>query len=1155
MSEDENEEKEKEDKNPKQSIKQTLKKIQNYDSIGKWLEKAGSDMSFVWIFGTRFAEMYIRYCCEEGIRDLPKLDGNFYGSCFRLMREKKPNQEEDEEEENEEEKDEEEKKKKAKPAQSQRRKKTGGDHLSSYFYEHCWPNIPPRIAIRPDQSQFINDLAKKAETNANTMMRNYEQRHDHWCHDRAAEMLPPPEKGKGKEKESDERGQARNTIYKFLHANTAGWKGKSPDFARLRLDCGEHLTDEIVSTLRKLIAEFMSFHVNPRGMLPVTIKKLSTPELKVTHKEWAKEEALRLIPERADEFPFRTKTRDTVRIFLWKSAKKEVGALSDEFEKLERDCEKLLKQRPKKDEPKRRKIYTKEFAATLRNSLANVPAEEIISRSSWYLPWIWRMLQYVEKHNEDPKNQKDQLRQFSLLPISKLDRISIPVTNTSLFMLLFHQRESGEIVTPWKGYAGCAQAKGKKGSKALKVIEEWIDKDDLKKNPAEVVRLINKYTTPEQRNRSDARREFNLYPEVYWRLCFDIEEDAKDEKEKHTFANYISSDGVSVSLLFNLHRPPAYRRSDALREKKGLKPRWRFVKSDERAEGEDSGDAYDGLDDECDAESEGADEEGREMEPEMEVEAEEVAEKKLSVEEWIGAKEKAKQTEFHELLSKMNPDARIISIDPGKRDVFTLVEPMEDGKYEVRQFSGGQYKHESGANKLSHLRRCWNQLEEKECPGYIKWLNDMPTTKSSRSEDMAVHLRHLSLNFEFSHKAHGRKAIRSEKWRNYRKRQVTLAKMVRMILQTKEEQVRYAERKNKEKNIETHHRRDRRQQKTPYAPRYVRMGERRDEEQKKEKKKQVVLVMGAARFACVGPVEQLRTELIRLSQNLNDEGEHDVLFYSMDEFNTSKLANCCAHKEGVETRKQVLAESYMLPPTPIPPTPPTNPKRIQKLAHQKTKKERKAAQREAEAKAKGEEAKEFRKKKKDINRRALYAVKACASCRQRMNRDVNAAINMHWVFKFECTHQGQRPKWFRRLTKEELAEEAKARKRQDAEKKASGKKEERKAEEREEAAPWSFEEHIAQRQQELEEFIREREEQNRERIRLEAERKNSGTTTTAETMSSRNRKRKTMSEAEEEEPDLPSVKSAKKARKQTTTVKTGRGKKRAAPSSYDEKGS
>jgi hypothetical protein len=284
---------------------------------------------------------------------------------------------------------------------------------------------------------------------------------------------------------------------------------------------------------------------------------------------------------------------------------------------------------------------------------------------------------------------------------------------------------------------------------------------------------------------------------------------------------------------------------------------------------------------------------------------------------------------------------RLIGIDPGKKAMFTSAEAIasqnnQKTRYATQTCSAAQWLNDSGANKAQKNRKKWAADVERSVPGYSAWLSGMPSTKVVSSAEMLAHIRHLchADMYQALMRAHGARKIRQQKRRNYIKRQSALAEVTKLIV---------------------------------------------DSDEASDKK--VVVVFGAAQFQCVGPVSKLRKALAK------HEKVDTVIHF--DEFRTSMLASCCAHKI-CDGNQPVLTLK--------------------------------------ELEMKGVRGVEKRKdgSKKSVNE--LYSVRICKNCRTIWNRDVNAAINMLELFRYGQSHGGARKPEFSRGVKRETKESKKRKK-------------------------------------------------------------------------------------------------------------------------------
>jgi hypothetical protein len=286
---------------------------------------------------------------------------------------------------------------------------------------------------------------------------------------------------------------------------------------------------------------------------------------------------------------------------------------------------------------------------------------------------------------------------------------------------------------------------------------------------------------------------------------------------------------------------------------------------------------------------------------------------------------------------------RLIGIDPGKKAMFTSAEALAaqnnlKTRYETKTCSGAQWLNDSGANRAQKNRKKWTADVERSVPGYAAWLSSMPSTKVVSSADVLAHVQHLcrANMYQALMRANGARKVRQQKRRNYIKRQSALAKITKRIVNDVAE---------------------------------------------KKSSKQVVVVFGAAQFQCTGPVSKLRKSLKR-----HEKVDRVIHF---DEFRTSMLASCCAHKICVEHEAvPTLKELEM--------------KGVRGVEKQKD----------------GSE--------KSVNE--LYSVRICQNCRTIWNRDVNAAINMLELFRYGQSHGGARKPEFSRGVKRETKESKKRKK-------------------------------------------------------------------------------------------------------------------------------
>jgi hypothetical protein len=284
---------------------------------------------------------------------------------------------------------------------------------------------------------------------------------------------------------------------------------------------------------------------------------------------------------------------------------------------------------------------------------------------------------------------------------------------------------------------------------------------------------------------------------------------------------------------------------------------------------------------------------------------------------------------------------RLIGIDPGKKAIFTSVEALapqnnQKTRYAKKTCSGRQWLNDSGANRAQINRAKWAADVERSVPGYAAWLSGMPSTKVVTSADMLAHVSHLCRAdmFQMLMHANGARKVRQQKRRNYIKRQSALADITNRIVADEE------------------------------AP-----------------NKKVVIVFGAAQFQCVGPVSKLR-------KSLKQHEKVDTVVH-FDEFRTSMLASCCAHK--------ICAEHEAAPTL-------------------------------KELEMKGVRGVEKQKDGSEKSVNELYSVRICQNCRTIWNRDVNAAINMLELFRYGQSHGGARKPEFSRGVKREAKESKKRKK-------------------------------------------------------------------------------------------------------------------------------
>jgi hypothetical protein len=286
---------------------------------------------------------------------------------------------------------------------------------------------------------------------------------------------------------------------------------------------------------------------------------------------------------------------------------------------------------------------------------------------------------------------------------------------------------------------------------------------------------------------------------------------------------------------------------------------------------------------------------------------------------------------------------RLIGIDPGKKAMFTSAEALtpqnnQKTRYETKTCSGAQWLNDSGANKAQKDRAKWTAEVERSVPGYAAWLSGMPSTKVASTVDMLSHARHLCRAdmYQALMQANGARKVRQQKRRNYIKRQSALAQMTKDIVA--------------------------------------------DAADKKSDKK-VVVVFGAAQFQCTGPVSKLR-------KSLKQHKKVDTVVH-FDEFRTSLLASCCAHKICAEHETALTLK---------------------------------------ELEMEGVRGVEKQKDGSDKCVKNLYSVRICKNCRTIWNRDVNAAINMLELFRYGQSHGGARKPEFSRGVQRETKESKKRKK-------------------------------------------------------------------------------------------------------------------------------
>ena len=126
----------------------------------------------------------------------------------------------------------------------------------------------------------------------------------------------------------------------------------------------------------------------------------------------------------------------------------------------------------------------------------------------------------------------------------------------------------------------------------------------------------------------------------------------------------------------------------------------------------------------------------------------------------------------------------------------------------------------------------------------------------------------------------------------------------------------------------------------------------------REATKDTIVVFGSAKFAANGPIQKLRRKL---------QERENVVLVELDEFNTSKLCSQCAG----EKKEKSEVEG------------PLGPKQEDDAEH----------------------------------RSRIHGVRVCNNCRMTWNRDVNAALNMLYLFKHAQLNHGKRCSLFCRLKK------------------------------------------------------------------------------------------------------------------------------------------
>ena len=249
---------------------------------------------------------------------------------------------------------------------------------------------------------------------------------------------------------------------------------------------------------------------------------------------------------------------------------------------------------------------------------------------------------------------------------------------------------------------------------------------------------------------------------------------------------------------------------------------------------------------------------------------------------------------------------RVVSVDPGRRDLATCSTFGEDGVVTFPRFSNAEYREKIGSAKASTKRRTWLEGDGLEA------VLELPTAKTSSSAVMRVHISRLLALIDPILLHHGARRVRSMRFTQYGRKQKVMEEI---------------------------------------CDRIVRGGVSDEDE------RPVIVAFGAGMFSscssghCPGPVKGVRKALRRRGEEV-----HDV-----NEDYTSQLC-CCCHK------------------------------RVEPMYG---------------ADDSG----------------AIHAVRRCLNTecsRTVWNRDVNAALNIHFVFVAEALH-GARPVAFTRAYRTGLA--------------------------------------------------------------------------------------------------------------------------------------
>lgn len=961
-----------------QTIKCTLKKILSdveeiRGPVLEWINRAVDDCTLAFIIGSRLALTHMTKVCSEYIATgklPPALNSSFFGSCLLLSREK--------------------------AGVLQR------DIVDTYEKEFK-QYLSEKAPFHSDESAILGSMSVEMATTANTfLMMNFQKLHKTWCLRTTNELLPLPKKENKKGTKKDETEEedveavvpktlkdARSKIFLFLQNCT--YKGKTPNYAKLTEQLGPFCTDAIIRGLENAIELFMRYIPRPDTMLPITKPKLQKiKEMEVTTEvaQWAAATALELIPFRSfagqKETLFRVNTRKAVVKFL-NGRVTQRTTLNDLVATLRRECNGIFARKLQKNEGRRSAIYTEELESLIVAKMGEKPPSEpqVELQSSWYLLWLWYLLKDTERHNAEHPDDKKRL--WTLLPVSGWDRRYIQISSTALFMYLFFHSDIEDE------NAFCC---------------EWMDGTDW---PERISAARKAYAGKGcLQSREIARAEFSKDISGHWDLCFNIPK----RSDLVEFANTIYTDGIGASVQYHNYGTVPYRRSDALKAERVLRgEQYKQAHTDD--DSDDEGQRLIGVDDNSeDEEARDDDDLLDEFEREdaaVEVRGEATTDgnnstaqtlpketKKLSPKERLAKfrKEAAekKEREFMAKIGALPPGTRILAIDCGKRDVFVLVEyivgvtPLETKKRIIRSFSGKKWLAESGATKLQRRRSVWTSLDNEQFPGYAKWFKEMPTLKTASLEGIQAHLKHLQLRIKELMIVNGRKRIREERFRNYCKQQSAMAKMVKELITNRlstENKFTRTTRRNYRRNLLKQSILNGKPYVFPDVP----------------PKPKLVIVMGDARFGCTGPVERLRTELIRLANRRND-----VVFYNMNEYNTSQMPSCCAMKPENDQKEQAdikvvpklrpKQKNLVLPEHQL----------LAKKINQKERRTAKRVEKDDKKRAEGRRVVYWRK---------IYAVRQCKLCQTLWNRDVNAAVNMLRIVLHQHSHGGERHHHYR----------------------------------------------------------------------------------------------------------------------------------------------